>query len=110
MIIIQVLPGGITRPQQVRPFHHRMEAHQAPFPPMTEQDWNFAFEKYQQIAQYKYLNSHFTLADFNSFFLGMVSSSMGKIDWCCIHHSFHHLYCSKKFKKEDDRPLLILLL
>jgi cytochrome c oxidase assembly protein subunit 15 len=77
---------------------------------MTEQDWNFAFEKYQQIAQYKYLNSHFTLADLNSFFHRMVSSSMGKIDWCCIHHSFHHLYCSKKFKKDDQTPVLFFLL
>ena len=37
-------------------------------PPMNETEWQKAFSGYQQIAQYKYLNQHFTLSDFKFIF------------------------------------------
>ena len=61
MIIIQVLLGGITRLTGSGLSITEWKPIMGALPPMNEQDWNIAFEKYKQIAQYKYLNSHFTL-------------------------------------------------
>src|SRR4051812_1129222 len=37
-------------------------------PPLNEQQWQEVFKRYQQIAQYKYLNNNFTLTDFKFIF------------------------------------------
>ncbi|MBL0336632.1 MAG: hypothetical protein IPP73_15320 [Chitinophagaceae bacterium] len=55
-----------------------MEAYHGALPLMNEHDWNLAFEKYKQIAQYKFVNAYFTLSDFKSIFLGMVSPALGR--------------------------------
>src|SRR5690242_21840504 len=64
MIIIQVLLGGITRLTGSGLSITEWKPVMGALPPMNEQDWNIAFEKYKQIAQYKYLNSYFSLHDF----------------------------------------------
>ncbi len=35
---------------------------------MNEAEWNVAFEKYKGIAQYRYLNAHFSLSDFKGIY------------------------------------------
>ena len=64
MIMIQVLLGGITRLTGSGLSITEWAPIMGTLPPMNESDWNHAFEQYQQIAQYKYLNSHFSLSDF----------------------------------------------
>ena len=64
MIIVQVLLGGITRLTGSGLSITEWKPIIGALPPMNEQDWISAFEKYKQIAQYKYLNSHFALDDF----------------------------------------------
>ena len=59
MIIIQVLLGGITRLTGSGLSITEWKPIMGALPPMNEQDWNIAFEKYKQIAQYKYLNAHY---------------------------------------------------
>src|ERR1051326_1566786 len=68
MIIIQVLLGGITRLTGSGLSITEWKPIMGALPPMNEQDWVSAFEKYKQIAQYKYLNQHFTLTDFKFIF------------------------------------------
>jgi len=68
MIIIQVLLGGITRLTGSGLSITEWKPIMGALPPVNEQDWNTAFEKYKQIAQYKYLNSDFTLKDFKFIF------------------------------------------
>src|SRR5688572_6736729 len=68
MIMIQVLLGGITRLTGFGLSITELKPMMGALPPMNEQDWNTAFEKYKQIAQYKYINSHFSLTDFKSIF------------------------------------------
>jgi cytochrome c oxidase assembly protein subunit 15 len=68
MLIGQVLLGGITRLTgsglSITEWNPIMGA----FPPMNNEEWLRAFKGYQQIAQYKYLNNHFTLSDFKFIF------------------------------------------
>src|SRR6187401_3019392 len=68
MLMIQVLLGGITRLTGAGLSITEWKPIMGALPPMNDNDWNEAFRKYQQIAQYKYLNSHFTLPDFKFIF------------------------------------------
>ncbi len=64
MIIIQVLLGGITRLTGSGLSITEWKPILGALPPMNEHDWNVAFEKYKQIAQYKYIHNYFSLHDF----------------------------------------------
>lgn len=64
MIIIQVLLGGITRLTGSGLSITEWKPILGALPPMNEHDWNVAFDRYKQIAQYKYIHNHFTLNDF----------------------------------------------
>ena len=68
MLMIQVLLGGITRLTGSGLSITEWKPIMGAIPPLNDHDWNLAFEKYKQIAQFKYLNSNFTLADFKSIF------------------------------------------
>jgi cytochrome c oxidase assembly protein subunit 15 len=67
MLIVQVLLGGITR-LQVQDSLSQNGNRSWALATLNDQQWNEAFDKYKQIAQYKYLNSSFTLSDFKSIF------------------------------------------
>jgi cytochrome c oxidase assembly protein subunit 15 len=66
MIFIQIILGGVTRLTgsglSITEWNPIMGA----IPPLNQHDWQLAFEKYQGIAQYKKLNTSFTLDDFKS--------------------------------------------
>ncbi len=64
MIVIQVLLGGITRLTGSGLSITEWKPILGALPPMNEQDWSTAFEKYKQIAQYKLIHNYFTLHDF----------------------------------------------
>lgn len=64
MIMIQVLIGGLTRLTGSGLSITEWKPILGAFPPMNEQAWQLAFDKYKQIAQFKQLNSHFSLSDF----------------------------------------------
>lgn len=64
MIIIQVLLGGVTRLTGSGLSITEWKPILGALPPMNEQQWHEAFDKYKQIAQYKYIHNYFTLGDF----------------------------------------------
>lgn len=64
MIMIQVLLGGITRLTGSGLSITEWKPILGALPPMNEADWQVAFEKYQQIGQFKHINFDFTLSDF----------------------------------------------
>jgi cytochrome c oxidase assembly protein subunit 15 len=68
MLVIQVLLGGITRLTGSGLSITEWKPIMGALPPMNETEWRRAFDGYQQIAQYKYLNTHFTLGDFQFIF------------------------------------------
>lgn len=68
MLMVQVLLGGITRLTGSGLSITEWKPLLGALPPMNEGEWAILFEKYRQIAQYKYLNSDFSLADFKFIF------------------------------------------
>src|SRR5690606_3744346 len=64
MIIVQIILGGITRLTGSGLSITEWKPIMGALPPIGEQAWHIAFEKYQEIAQFKKLNSHFTISDF----------------------------------------------
>ncbi len=68
MLIVQVLLGGITRLTGSGLSITEWDPIMGIVPPLNEQQWQEAFKGYQQIAQYKYLNTNFSLNDFKFIF------------------------------------------
>ena len=111
MIIVQVLLGGITRLTGSGLSITEWKPIIGALPPMNEQDWISAFEKYKQIAQYKYLNSHFALDDFKLiFFWEWIHRLWARLIGVVFIIPFIFFIIQKRFKKEMIRPLIILFL
>jgi heme a synthase len=68
LIIVQILLGAITRLTGSGLSITEWKPILGIIPPLDESEWNAAFSSYQQIAQYKQLNTHFSLADFKFIF------------------------------------------
>lgn len=68
MIAIQVVLGGITRLTGSGLSMTEWDPIMGFIPPLTHAEWQKAFSGYQEIAQYKYINNHFTLSDFKFIF------------------------------------------
>ena len=68
MLIVQVLLGGITRLTGSGLSITEWKPIMGAIPPTSEQEWTYTFMQYQKIAQYKYINAHFTLSDFKFIF------------------------------------------
>lgn len=64
MLMIQVVLGGITRLTGSGLSITEWKPILGALPPLNDGDWQIAFEKYKQIAQFQYLNADFTLSDF----------------------------------------------
>jgi cytochrome c oxidase assembly protein subunit 15 len=111
MIIIQVLLGGITRLTGSGLSITEWKPIMGALPPMNEKDWLIAFEKYKQIAQYKYLNYHYTLEDFKFiFFWEWFHRLWARLLGVVFLIPFVVFIIQKRFKKEMIRPLIILFL
>ena len=68
MLVIQVLLGGITRLTGSGLSMTEWKPIMGAIPPTNEQEWTYCFMQYQKIAQYKFMNAHFTLSDFKLIF------------------------------------------
>ena len=111
MIIIQILLGGITRLTGSGLSITEWKPIMGALPPMNDQDWNTAFEKYQQIAQYKYVNSHFTLGDFKFiYFWEWFHRVWARLIGVVFIIPFVIFIIQKRFKKEMIKPMIILFL
>lgn len=111
MIIIQVLLGGITRLTGSGLSITEWKPIMGTLPPMNDQDWNTAFEKYKQIAQFKYVNPHFGLSDFKFiFFWEWFHRLWARLIAVAFVIPFIIFIIQKRFKKEMIKPMLILFL
>ncbi len=98
MLIIQVLLGGITRLTGSGLSITEWKPLMGALPPMNEAQWQKAFNGYQQIAQFKYLNRHFSLSDFKFiFFLGVVSPFMGTNYRSGVSYTFYLVFNKRIF-------------
>ena len=111
MIIIQILLGGITRLTGSGLSITEWKPIMGALPPMNDQDWNTAFEKYQQIAQYKYVNSHFTIGDFKFiYFWEWFHRVWARLIGVVFIIPFVIFIIQKRFKKDMIKPMIILFL
>lgn len=111
MLMVQVLLGGITRLTGSGLSITEWKPIMGALPPMNEQEWNTAFEKYKQIAQFKYLNAYFTLSDFKSiFFWEWFHRVWARLIGVVFIIPFIIFLVQKRFKKEMITPMIILFL
>jgi heme a synthase len=111
MLIVQVLLGGITRLTGSGLSITEWKPIMGALPPMHETEWQTAFEKYQSIAQYKYINNHFTLSDFKFiFFWEWFHRLWARIIGVVFLIPFIYFLVKGYFKKWMINPLIILFL
>lgn len=111
MLIIQVLLGGITRLTGSGLSITEWKPIIGAVPPMNHQQWDEAFGKYKQIAQYKYINSSFTLQDFKFiFFWEWFHRLWARLMGVAFIIPFAIFLIQKRIKKEMVKPLIILFL
>jgi cytochrome c oxidase assembly protein subunit 15 len=111
MLIVQVLLGGITRLTGSGLSITEWKPIMGALPPLNDQQWNEAFDKYKQIAQYKYLNSSFTLSNFKSiFFWEWFHRLWARLIGVAFLIPFVIFLIQERFKKEMVRPMIILFL
>jgi len=111
MLIMQVLLGGITRLTGSGLSITEWKPIMGALPPLNDQQWNEAFDKYKQIAQYKYLNSSFALNDFKSiFFWEWFHRLWARLIGLAFLIPFIIFLIQKRFKKEMVKPMIVLFL
>ena len=111
MLMIQVLLGGITRLTGSGLSITEWKPIMGALPPINDADWNIAFEKYKQIAQFKKLNSSFDLSDFKSiYFWEWFHRLWARLIAVAFLIPFIFFIIKKKFKKEMINPMVILFL
>lgn len=111
MLIIQVLLGGITRLTGSGLSITEWKPIMGALPPMSEGEWQLAFGKYQAIAQYKYINSHFTISDFKFiFFWEWLHRNWARLIGVVFAIPFIYFLIKGYFKRWMVNPLIILFL
>jgi len=111
MLMVQVLLGGITRLTGSGLSITEWKPVMGALPPLNDQQWNEAFDKYKQIAQYKYLNSSFNLSDFKSiFFWEWFHRLWARLIGVVFLMPFIIFLVQNRFKKEMVKPMIILFL
>ena len=109
MLVVQVLLGGITRLTGSGLSITEWKPIMGAMPPINEQAWKESFERYQQIAQYKYLNQHFTVSDFKFiFFWEWFHRLWARLIGVVFLIPFIYFLVKGYFKKGMIAPLVIL--
>lgn len=111
MLIVQVLLGGITRLSGSGLSITEWKPIMGAMPPTSEIEWQQLFQKYQQIAQYKYINNHFTIADFKFiFFWEWFHRLWARLIAVAFVIPFIYFIIKKHIKSWMINPLVILFL
>ena len=111
MLIVQVLLGGITRLTGSGLSITEWKPIMGALPPMNQEQWNEAFDKYKQIAQFKYINSSFTLHDFKFiFFWEWFHRLWARLIAVAFIIPFIIFLIQKRFNETMIRPMIVLFL
>jgi cytochrome c oxidase assembly protein subunit 15 len=111
MLIIQVLLGGVTRLTGSGLSITEWKPIMGFLPPLNEADWQQSFDKYKNIAQYKYIHHHFTLDDFKFiFFWEWFHRLWARVIAIAFAIPFIYFLIKKYIKPVMIRPLVILFL
>lgn len=111
MIIVQIILGGITRLTDSGLSITEWKPILGALPPMGDEAWQQAFEKYQQIAQYKSLHAYFTLEDFKSiYFWEWLHRLWGRLIGIVFIIPFIIFLMQRRFTTDMVKPMIILFL
>ena len=111
MIIIQVLLGGITRLTGSGLSITEWKPILGALPPMNKHDWNEAFDKYKQIAQYKYIHNYFSLSDFKFiYFWEWFHRNWGRFMGVVFAVPFIYFLYKRKINRSMLWPMVTLFL
>jgi cytochrome c oxidase assembly protein subunit 15 len=111
MLIIQIGLGGITRLTGSGLSITEWKPILGAVPPLNEAAWNEAFQKYQGIAQYRYLNAHFTLADFKAiYFWEWAHREWARLVGVVFIIGFVYFLVRRYFNKDMVLPFIVLFL
>jgi cytochrome c oxidase assembly protein subunit 15 len=111
LLFVQVMLGGITRLTGSGLSITEWDLVTGAFPPLNQQQWTAAFDKYKQTRQFQLLHADFTLSDFKFiFFWEWVHRLWARLIGVIFLLGFGWLLWKKKIKKEMVKPLLILFL
>ncbi|WP_212000784.1 COX15/CtaA family protein [Chitinophaga sp. HK235] len=109
MLVIQVLLGGLTRLTGSGLSITEWQPLLGAFPPMNEAAWEKAFDGYKQIAQYKYINNHFTLSDFKFiYFWEWLHRDWARLIGFVFIIPFIYFIIKKKIDRSMINPLIVL--
>ena len=109
MVIIQIAIGGITRLTGSGLSITEWEVVTGTLPPLSEQSWLEAFDKYKTTPQYKLLNSDFSMADFKFiFFWEWFHRLWARVLGLVFATGFVYFLVTRRFKKHMITPLLVL--
>lgn len=110
-IFIQIVLGGITRLTGSGLSITEWKPLLGILPPLSEKSWQESFIAYQQIAQFKLINAHFTLADYKSiFFWEWLHRNWARMLGIIFLIPFITLLAKGKISKDMRVPLSILFL
>lgn len=111
MIIVQTLLGGITRLTGSGLSITEWKPIMGAIPPLNEEQWRIAFQQYQQIGQYKFLNTSFQLDDFKFiFFWEWFHRLWARMLGVVFLTGFTYFLLKGYFTRALIRPLIILFL
>lgn len=111
MLIIQILLGGITRLTGSGLSITEWKPIMGALPPLNEAAWQAAFEKYKTIAQYKYLNIHFTLSDFKSiYFWEWMHREWARLVGVVFAIGFIYFLVKRYFDRRMILPFVVLFI
>lgn len=111
MLLIQVLLGGITRLTGSGLSITEWKPIMGAVPPMNAEQWQIAFAKYKATTQSKYINNHFTLADFKFiFFWEWFHRLWARLIAVAFVVPFIYFIYKKHIKQWMINPLIILFL
>ena len=109
MLCIQVLLGGITRLTGSGLSITEWNMLTGAVPPISDQQWALAFDKYKQTPQFHLINADFSLSDFKFiFFWEWFHRLWARLVGVVFLVGFVGLVLKRKMKTEMIMPLLIL--
>lgn len=111
MLMVQILLGGITRLTGSGLSITEWKPLIGALPPLNEQAWQQSFEKYKQIAQFKQINSHFTLSNYKSiFFWEWLHREWARLIGLVFIIPFGVFVFQKKIDRSMIKPMIILFI
>ncbi|RIV45333.1 COX15/CtaA family protein [Flagellimonas pelagia] len=111
LIFVMVLVGGITRLTHSGLSISDYKLIQGTLPPMNDQEWQEAFELYQQYPEYQKLNSHFGLEDFKDiYFWEWLHRFIGRLIGMVFIIPFLFFLITKRLDRATIKKAVILLI